>query len=59
MKRRDLTRTMENAGWIITHGAKHDLAKRPDKPGVKIPIPRHSEIPEYTANQILREAGLK
>jgi hypothetical protein len=34
------------------------MAKHPDKPGFKIPIPRHTEINEYTAKQILKEAGL-
>ncbi|MBZ4647272.1 MAG: hypothetical protein PWR27_2197 [Petroclostridium sp.] len=59
MKRRDLIKRLKDAGWEITSGAKHDMAKHPNKQGIKIPIPRHTEINEYTANQILKEAGLK
>lgn len=58
MKRKVLTRKLQKAGWVITPGARHDMAKRPDKPGIKIPIPRHNEIPEYTARGILKDAGL-
>ena len=58
MKRRDVVKKLEEAGWEITHGGSHDLAIHPDKPG-KIPIPRHSEINEYTAKRILRDAGIE
>lgn len=34
------------------------MARHPDKTG-KIPIPRHREIPEHTAQKILKAAGLK
>ncbi|MDK9710409.1 type II toxin-antitoxin system HicA family toxin [Acidaminobacter sp.] len=59
MKRKHLLRLLEQAGWIFTSGAKHDMAKHPDHPGVKIPIPRHSEINDYTAASIMKSAGLK
>lgn len=59
MKRRDLIQKLKKAGWEISSGAKHDMATHPNKPGLKIPIPRHTEINEYTAKQILKEAGLK
>ena len=58
MKRRDLIRKLEDAGWKITHGGNHDLAIHPGKQD-KIPIPRHSEINDYTAKGILTAAGLK
>ena len=29
------------------------------KPGISIPIPRHSEINEYTARGILERAGIR
>ncbi|WP_235811175.1 type II toxin-antitoxin system HicA family toxin [Syntrophomonas wolfei] len=36
------------------------MATNPDKPGIKIPIPRHKkEIPIGTLNNILKAAGLK
>lgn len=59
MKRKDLDRRLKQAGWEIIHGKKHDMAKHPQKPGIKIPLPRHNEIPEYTAQGILEEAGLQ
>jgi len=58
MKRRDLDKKLKTAGWIITIGKKHDMAKHPDRPGVKIPIPRHKEINDYTAKGILEIAEL-
>jgi predicted RNA binding protein YcfA (HicA-like mRNA interferase family) len=49
-----------NAGWVITHGKAHDQATNPQKPGVKIPIPRHNgDIPKGTTKSILKDAGLK
>lgn len=59
MKRRDIDKILKAAGWEITPGKKHDMAKHPKMPGVKIPLPRHKEINEYTAQGILEEAGLK
>lgn len=59
MKVKDLKKLLHRAGWIIYCGGKHDLATHPDKPGIKIPIPRHTEINNYTAKAILEQAGLK
>lgn len=59
MKRKDIDKALKKAGWVIVHGGSHDLAKHPQKPGYSIPIPRHSEVNEYTARGILEQAGLK
>ncbi len=59
MKQRDLVKLLEKVGWVISSGSNHNMAKHPEHIGVKIPIPRHKEISEYTATQILKEAGLK
>ncbi|MCL5290338.1 MAG: type II toxin-antitoxin system HicA family toxin [Bacillota bacterium] len=59
MKRRDLDKILKAAGWEITSGKRHDMAKHPDKPGIKISLPRHKEINEYTAKGILEQAELK
>ncbi|MBS3994413.1 MAG: type II toxin-antitoxin system HicA family toxin [Alkaliphilus sp.] len=59
MKRRDLIRLLEQAGWMFSSGTRHDMAKHPDHPGIKIPIPRHTEINDFTAIGILKKAGLK
>ena len=57
MKKQDIVNKLRKAGWEITHGGKHDMAKHPDK-NIKIPIPRGKEINEYTAKGILGDAGL-
>lgn len=59
MKRRDLDKALRAAGWTIFSGKGHDMAVNPKKPGVKIPLPRHKEVNENTAQGILKEAGLK
>ena len=59
MKRRDIDKALKRAGWVITSGGNHDLATHPQRPGIKIPIPRHREIKEITAKGILEDAGLK
>ena len=57
MKKRELERRLRAAGWTIESAKKHDMAKHPDHPGAKIPIPRDTEINEYTARGILKSAG--
>ena len=60
MKKRELEKKLLKAGWVIIHGKAHDLAINPQKPGVKIPIPRHTgDIPIGTAKSILKDAGLE
>lgn len=57
---KELKRKLITEGWIITEGGNHSLATCPDKPGVKIPIPRHtSDVPTGTLKNILKSAGLK
>jgi len=60
MTKRDLIRKLTKSGWVITHGKAHDLATNQKKPGVKIPIPRHSgDIPIGTVKSIMRDAGIE
>lgn len=60
MKRRELLRMLKDHGWEFhTTPGKHDAVTNPNFPGVKIPIPRHNEIPKWTAEEILKEAGIK
>jgi predicted RNA binding protein YcfA (HicA-like mRNA interferase family) len=60
MTKRELMQKLIKAGWIITHGRAHDQAINPQKPGVKIPIPRHKgDIPKGTVRSILRDAELE
>jgi len=54
-----LRKDLKKAGWTIKPGAKHDQATHPDKPGVKIAIPRHrGNMPKGTLDKIRKDAGL-
>lgn len=60
MTTKELKKKLLAEGWMITEGGNHSLATHPDKPGIKVPIPRHAgDIPTGTLNQILKETGLK
>jgi predicted RNA binding protein YcfA (HicA-like mRNA interferase family) len=55
MKRADFIRSLEEAGCIlIRHGGKHDWYRNPTT-GVSQPVPRHREIKEFLAKNILRK----
>jgi len=57
---RELLRLLRKNGWHIQEGKRHHLATHPERPGVKIPIPRHGkDIPLGTLHNILKAAGLK
>lgn len=56
MKRRDLENQLKILNVIYSHdGGKHDIFVR-QSDGKKIPVPRHKEIKERTAQRILKEA---
>lgn len=58
MKRRDLIKKLEANGFHqVRDNGNHTIYKAPDKRAVQ--VPRHREINENTANQILKDAGLK
>lgn len=60
MTAKELKRKLVENGWKITEGGGHSMATHPDRPGVKIPIHRHTgDIPIGTLNSILKAAGLK
>ncbi|HHW06174.1 MAG TPA: type II toxin-antitoxin system HicA family toxin [Clostridia bacterium] len=62
MKRRDLIKKLRAAGWyLVRHGHDHDIYRHDNPPGERIlvQVPRHREINEVTAKQILKDAGLK
>jgi len=60
MTAKELKRRLIAEGWIITQGSRHELATHPDRPGIKVPIPRHTgDIPAGTLNNILKATGLK
>lgn len=60
MTEKEVLRLLKTNGWQITEGANHHLVTHPQKPGVKIPVPRHKkDIPTGTLHNILKAAGLK
>lgn len=62
MKRRDLIKKLESAGWyIIRHGDEYDIYKHDNPTGDRnaVQVPRHREINDITAKQILKDTGLK
>lgn len=57
MKRRDLIKRLTDAGFkMIRDDGDHAIYKAPGKPFAA--VPRHNEINEITAKQILKRAGL-
>lgn len=54
MKKKDLERQLKAWGYRLGHGGAHDYWENDD--GLKIPVPRHSEIVEWTARAILKTA---
>ena len=60
MTAKELKRKLIAAGWTISQGGSHELATHPGKPGVQVPIHRHTgDIPTGTLNKILKDTGLK
>lgn len=57
MKRRDLVKKLEQNGFKKVREGSHSIYKAPNKRIVQ--VPRHREINEITAQQILEDAGLK
>ena len=43
-KRADLDKLYEGFGFIISHGANHDIVKHPDFPQLRTTLPRHREL---------------
>lgn len=57
MKRRDLIKKLEKNGWWLdSHGGNHDIYTNGKE---KETIPRHSEIKEFLAKDIIKRRGLK
>jgi len=61
MKFSELQRKLEKEGWYIERTKKHHIYVHAEKPGIKIPVGKHSskEVPFGTAQSILKQAGIK
>jgi mRNA interferase HicA len=54
MKRRELEKKLKSMGWLfLRHGGRHDVWTNGSR---EIPLPRHAEINEYTAHNIIKQA---
>ncbi|MBQ6409551.1 MAG: type II toxin-antitoxin system HicA family toxin [Butyrivibrio sp.] len=57
MKHNDLIKLLERNGWYLKrNGANHDIYAKDNQ---REPIPRHSEINERLAKDIIKRRGLK
>jgi predicted RNA binding protein YcfA (HicA-like mRNA interferase family) len=57
MKRADLLRTIKGFGCVLVrHGGRHDWYRNPAT-GVLQPVPRHREVKEGLARQIIKMLG--
>jgi mRNA interferase HicA len=55
VKRIDLIRKLEEFGCkLVRHGGNHDWYENP-RTGIGQPVPRHREIAEVVAKQILKK----
>jgi len=65
MKRKDLIRKLEAAGYHWVRESDHTTMYKPgvpkDQPPLRglIQVPRHTEINEITAKSILKQAGIQ
>lgn len=57
MKRRDLIKKLEEAGYKRDRDGDHTIYEREGSRPVQ--VPKHREINEYTAKEILKAAGLR
>lgn len=60
MTKKELEQRLKANGWEISEGKRHSMATHPNKPGIKIPIPRHKgDLATGTVLGILKDAGLE
>lgn len=57
MKYRDLVKQLKQAGYKKVRDGDHEIYEKPG--GRPVMVPKHREINENTAKQILRDAGLR
>jgi len=53
-KRRHLDRLYASFGFVIIHGASHDIVKHPEFPELRTTLPRHSSLAESYVNYAIK-----
>jgi hypothetical protein len=48
---------LASEGWLIEGGAKHDKFAHPERPRMKIMVPRHKTLTPGVARNIAKAAG--
>ena len=56
MKRRALIKRLEAAGYKLDRNGDHSIYEKPGSRPVQ--VPNHRELNEFTAQKILKDAGL-
>jgi len=54
---RKIIARLEREGWQSIGGGKHERFRHPDRPGVRVVVPRHREQSYGTARVIAHSAG--
>jgi predicted RNA binding protein YcfA (HicA-like mRNA interferase family) len=54
---RKIIARLQQEGWVLRGGAKHAVYVNPDRPGISIVIPRHTEQSIGLARRIYKQAG--
>ena len=57
-KRRIIVKALLDAGWEMRSGKRSDHDKFVKKGKRPVPVPRHRELDDDTAREILKEAGI-
>jgi len=57
MKRKDLIKKLEAAGYRLNRTGDHAIYEKPGRRPVQ--VPNHREINEYTARTVLKAAGIE
>jgi mRNA interferase HicA len=59
MNRRKIVARLEREGWLLKEGGEHSIYKREGSPGVRIVVPRHTQLSPGVAQLIAKLAGWK
>jgi predicted RNA binding protein YcfA (HicA-like mRNA interferase family) len=54
---RKIAQRLGREGWLLKEGGAHALYSHPEKPGVRIVLPRHREVSPNVARSIAKLAG--
>jgi predicted RNA binding protein YcfA (HicA-like mRNA interferase family) len=55
--RSKIVRRLEQEGWKLRHGGKHDVYQHPKYPDRAIAVPRHRELSIGVARKIAKDAN--